>query len=337
MAAGAALTNDGTVTAASTLQFSGTVTNATDGTIAAEGASLSLDGNARLTNDGAIDVGPVSSGFSAGSAGTVYNREGTISDGARSRCPLAQPSSRAPVRRAAALSRLEEYCAWRAAGHPNSSCSAAIPRGPSSLGTLPVGRPSGCTGQASPPRAPPVASPTTARLLAAATSSCPPGATLTNKGALDVGHGGGGSLGFTLEGNLVNAPSGVIGQNFGGIMMAANDTSLVNQGTLEMLFPEGYDLGGVPESNAKREIIFHNTGTMYLGVGGDAAWGGAADASQIGGTTGDTVDIGGTVVPVPTDEPSPGLTPGGKHITYGITGGRFVGGRPMWPRPARQR
>ena len=158
----------------------------------------------------------------------------------------------------------------------------------------------------------------------------PPRATLTNEGTLDVGHGAGGSLGFTLEGNLTNAPSGVIGQNFGGISMAANGTSLVNQGTLEMLFPEGYGLGGVPESNAKREITFHNTGTMYLGVGGDAAWGGAADASQIGGTTGDTVDIGGTVVPVPTDEPSPGFTPGDKQITYGMTGARFVGGRPMW-------
>ena len=330
VAAGGALTNDGTVTAASTLQFSGAVTNATDGTIAAEDASLSLVGNARLTNDGAIDVGPVSSSFSAGSAGTVYNRAGTISNGGTFTVPIgatfiegAGTTSGSPVQVGGVL---------RLAGSGPSGFEllGSDSKGAELVGDIARGQTVWVYGTSLAPTCAPSSFTNYGTFIGSGYLQLPPGATLTNEGTLDVGHGGGGSVGLTLEGNLTNAPSGVIGQNFGGISMAANGTSLVNQGTLEMLFPEGYGLGGVPESNAKREITFRNTGTMYLGVGGDAAWGGAADASQIGGTTGDTVDIGGTVVPVPTDEPSPGFTPSGKQITYGITGGRFVGGRPMW-------
>jgi Bacterial Ig-like domain (group 3) len=329
VAPGAVLTNDGTVTAASTLQFSGAVTNATDGTIAAEGASLSLDGNARLTNDGAIDVGPVSSSFSAGSAGTVYNRAGTVSNGGMFIVPIgatfiegAGTTSGSPVQVGGVL---------RLAGSGSSDFQllGSDSKGAQLVGNIARGQTLWVYGTSIAPTSASSSFTNFGTFIGSGYLELPPRATLTNEGTLDVGHGGGGSLGFALEGNLVNAPNGVIGQDFGGILMVANGTRLVNQGTLEMLFPESYGLAGVSESNAKRDITFRNTGTMYLGVGGDAAWGGFADASQIGGTTGDTVDIGGTVVPVPTDEPSPGAA-GGKQITYGITGGRFLGTSPVW-------
>ena len=271
VAAGAALTNDGTVTAASTLQFSGAVTDATDGTIAAEGASLSLDGNARLTNDGAIDVRARQLVVQRRQRRDRLQPGSTISDGGTFTVPIGRDFHRGRRYDERQPCPVEEYCAWRAAGHRISSSSAAIPRGPSSSGTSPVGERLGERDELAPSA---VGSFTNhGTLIGNGYLKLPARATLTNEGTLDVGHGAGGSLGFNLEGNLVNAPSGVIGQDFGGISMAANGTSLVNQGTLEMLFPEGYDLGGVPESNAKRQITFHNTGTMYLGVGGDAAWG----------------------------------------------------------------
>ncbi len=50
-------------------------------------------------------------------------------------------------------------------------------------------------------------------------------------------------------------------------------------------------------------------------------WGGFGLASAIWGYDGDTVDIGGTIIPVPTVEPKEGPVPGGTRITYDITTG----------------
>ncbi|HTW06435.1 MAG TPA: hypothetical protein VME46_02940, partial [Acidimicrobiales bacterium] len=248
VAAGAALTNDGTVTAVSTLQFSGAVTNATDGTIAAEGASLSLVGNARLTNDGAMDVGPVSSSFSAGSAATVYNRAGTISNGGTFTVPIgatfvegAGTTSGSPVQVGGVL-RLA------GSGPSDFELLGSDSKGAELVGDIARGQTVWVYGTSLAPTRAPSSFTNYGTFIGSGYLELPPGATLTNEGTLDVGHGSGGSLGLTLEGNLANAPGGVIGQNFGGISMAANGTSFVNQGTLEMLFPEGYGLGGVPES-----------------------------------------------------------------------------------------
>ena len=53
---------------------------------------------------------------------------------------------------------------------------------------------------------------------------------------LEVGHGGLGSAGLSLSGNLVNTPNGAVVENGAGIDMVARDTSFDNAGTLNMLF-----------------------------------------------------------------------------------------------------
>ena len=315
------------------------VTNVGTGTIAMDGNSpygaiLTLNGAVTLVNEGTINVGSLNSSLSAGTAGTISNQAGTISNGGMVTVPGgarfvegAGTTSGSPV---------IVYGALRLAG-----------TGASTFEMEPAGPLTGARISGNIARAQTVwldggsISPTSAAgsftnygtLIGNGYLKLPLGATLSNQGVLEVGHGGLGSAGLSLEGNLVNTPGGVIGENEGGIDMAAKDTSFDNAGTLEMLFEDNYDLAADnPQSPNPRDITFRNTGTMYLGVGGDVAWGGFGLASAIWGYTADTVDIGGTIIPVPTVEPKEGSAPGDTRITYSITSGTVPPGtkKPAW-------
>jgi hypothetical protein len=315
------------------------VENQPAGTIAMDGNSpygaiLTLYGAVTLANEGTINVGSLNSSLSAGTAGTISNQAGTISNGGTVTVPGgarfvegAGTTSGSPV---------IVYGALRLAG-----------TGASSFETEPAGALTGARISGDIARAQTVwvdggsISPTSSSgsftnygtLIGNGYLKLPAGATLTNQGVLEVGHGGLGSAGLSLDGNLVNTPGGVIGENEAGIDMAAKDTSFDNAGTLDMLFEDNYDLAADnPQSPYPRDITFRNTGTIYLGVGGDVAWGGFGLASAIWGYTGDTVDIGGTIIPVPTVEPKEGPAPGDTKLTYGITTGTVIPGtkKPVW-------
>ena len=104
--------------------------------------------------------------------------------------------------------------------------------------------------------------------------------------------------------------------------MVRAGTTLSNAGTLYMLFSNAHILGPGSPGPTSHDVIMRNTVTIYLGVGGDAAWGGAADASSFQGSPGDDIALRGTVVPVPNVEPGTGPA---NQITYDITSGHMIG------------
>lgn len=339
--AGGTLTNAGMIVVPPGVTFylAANAENNADGTIAVDGnspygANFSLDGDVRLTNDGAIDVGSLNSGFSAGSAGTVFNRTGTISDGGSSGTPFDVPigatfiegtgtTTGSPVQVGGAL-RL------KGAGPSTFVFTGSDSKGAELFGNIASDQTVWVNGTSLAPTSAPASFTNFGTLIGNGYLKLPAGATLTNEGTVEVGHGGLGSLGLDLEGNLLNAPSGLIGDEGAGLGMEATGTNFVNRGTVDQLFSDTYDLAaGNPQGSSSRAITYRNTGTVYLGVGGDAGWGGAAGSSNILTYPGDTVDIGGTIVPVPNSEPTSG-NPSGTEITYGITGGRFIAGHAMW-------
>jgi len=325
--AGDTLTNASTIVVAPGVTFcmAGNVKNQVTGTIAMDGnspygAGLDLQGAVTLTNKGTIDVGSLNSSLSAGAAGTIFNQAGTISNGGTITVPGgatfiegAGTTSGGPILVGGAL---------RLTGKGTSSFDllGSVFKGATLSGDIARGQTVWVDGAST--------SPTSSgsftnfgTLIGNGYFKLSPGATLTNKGTLEVGHGGSGSAGLDLLGNLVNAPGGVIGEEGAGLSMDAKGTSFLNEGTAYMLLYDNYILAaGDDQSSANRDITFRNTGTIYLGVGGDIAWGGFGLASSFLAYTGDTVHIGGKIIPVSAAEPGPGVTPGGTKITYGLTG-----------------
>ena len=295
---------------------------------------LDLQGAVTLTNEGTINVGSLNSSLSAGTAGTIFNQAGTISNGGTITVPGgatfiegAGTTSGGPVLVAGAL---------RLTGNGTSSFDLLGNdfKGALLSGNIARAQTVWVDGTSLSPSRSSGSFTNHGTLIGNGYFKLPSGGTLTNDGTLEVGHGGLGSAGLDLEGNLVNSPRGVVGEEGAGLNMDTIGTSFVNEGTAYMLFSDNYILAaGDPQSSKDRDITFRNTGTIYLGVGGDVAWGGFGLASSFLAYTGDTVDIGGKVIPVPNVEPGPGVTPGGTKITYGLTGlGTDIPGTrtPIW-------
>jgi Bacterial Ig-like domain (group 3) len=325
--AGDTLTNANMIVVAPGVTFcvAANVKNQAPGTIAMDGnspygAGLALQGAVTLTNEGTIDVGSLNSSLSAGPAGTIFNQAGTISNGGT----VTVPGGATFVEGAGTTigSPIEVSGALRLAGDGVSGFEVLGSdfKGARLSGDIARGQTIWIDGTS---LAPTSSASFTNRgtLIGNGYLKLSRGATLTNAGTLEVGHGGLGSAGLDLLGNLVNAPSGVIGEEGAGLDMDSVGSSFLNEGTVYMLFSNNYDLAaGDHQSSSPRDITYRNNGTIYLGVGGDTAWGGFGLASAIQGYDGDTVDIGGRIVPVPVGEPGPGLTPGGTKVTYGLTG-----------------
>ena len=312
--AGDTLTNASMIVVAPGVTFclAGNVKNQAAATIAMDGnspygAGLALQGAVTLTNEGTIDVGSLTSSLSAGTAGTIFNQAGTISNGGTITVPGgatfiegAGTTSGGPVLVGGAL---------RLAGNGTSSFDllGSDFKGASLAGNIARAQTLWVDGTSLSPTHSFGSFTNHGTLIGNGYFKLPSGDALTNEGTLEVGHGGLGSVGLDLEGNLVNAPSGVVGEEGAGLNMDTAGTSFVNEGTAYMLLYDNYILAaGDPQSSKDRDITFRNTGTIYLGVGGDVAWGGFGLASAFVGYEGDTVDIGGKIIPVPTVEPGPG-------------------------------
>ncbi|MGP8207305.1 MAG: beta strand repeat-containing protein [Acidimicrobiales bacterium] len=326
--AGGTLTNAGMIVVAPGVTFcvAANVKNQVPGTIAMDGnspygAGLDLQGAVTLTNDGTIDVGSLNSSLNAGSAGTIFNQAGTISNGGTVSVPVgatfvegAGTTSGGPVLVAGALHLVGN-------GPSSFDLLGSDFKGATLSGDIARSQTLWVDGTSLSPTHSLNSFTNFGTFIGNGYFKLPSGDTLTNEGTLEVGHGGLGSDGLDLEGDLVNAPSGVIGEEGAGLNMDTIGTSFLNEGTAYMLLYDNYVLAaGDPQSAIDRDVTFRNTGTIYLGVGGDVAWGGFGLASSFLAYNGDTVEIGGKVIPVPASEPAPGLTPGGARITYGLTG-----------------
>lgn len=153
----------------------------------------------------------------------------------------------------------------------------------------------------------------------------PAGGTLTNSGTIEFGHGGGGSGGWVLDGNLINTSTGVMGENGGGFTMGRPGTTFENDGTVYLLFGTGMDFRGQSNCGGSGQppcdITWNNYGTIYWGTDSDGTqWGSFGLASSFAAAAGDVVSIGGTIVPVPVGEPAaPSTPPSNPTISYGIT------------------
>jgi adhesin HecA-like repeat protein len=323
---GATLTNAGTVVATpgATLTLTGRIDNQPTGTIVADGALL-LTG-ASLDNQGTIQVGPVSSYITASADSKLANNAGTIDNagvitfnvgstfaegaGTTSGNPVLVQGGALDLEGSGASEFLTlQYLPHATTLSGNIAADQAI-----EVAGGPIRATSSFTNRGT--------------IIGSGYLALPPGGTLTNEGTIEDGHGSLGTVGLTLAGNLTNTATGTIGEDGAGINMDRDDTTLANDGTMYMLFSNTYILGpGDLRNPTSRGATMRNAGTIYLGVGGDAAWGGDADASSFQGYPGDDIALGGTIVPVPSVEP---VTGPGDRIIYGITGGHTIGNTSQW-------
>ncbi len=333
---GETLTNSGMVAVTpGTLNVAADIENRPTGTIVVAGdggyaAALTLDGAVTLDNEGTIDIGALNSALYTGTTGRIVNAAGTIAnagtisvgDGCSSRC--VETPGQATFVEGTGSTTGNAILVW-------GGTLALEGSGASYFSTTDVLSGNIAAGQTVEVRG-------TTQATASFTNrgtiigygglAVPPGGTLTNEGTIEDGAGSSGYPGLAFDGNLVNASSGVIGENDGGITMGRAGTTFTNAGTIYMLWPNGIVLAaGNPQTSSSRDITFRSTGTIYWGTGG-ASWGGVGDATVLEAYGGDTVDLGGTIVPVPLAEPSTGA---GGGITYGLTGGHLgPDGTPEW-------
>lgn len=323
---GATLTNAGSIVAASgsNLFARTNIDNRPAGRIAVVGGQFVLDGPVTLANHGTVTVcelssrgtdmvGAASSILSAGTSGQITNEAGTIANSGT----VVAPRGGTFVEGAGTTS-----------GNPIAINGALDLAGTGSSDFVTLGDSGSLAGDISAGQTVWInGSPTHAAasftnrgtLIGNGILVLPSGGTLTNAGTLEVGHGGIGSRWMDLAGNLINTARGVIGEENGGINMDTDGTTFDNAGTLYMLFSSAYNFFGSGQGDAPRHVTFRTSGTIYLGVDSDTGWGGFGLHSSFGGYPADTVDLGGTIVPVSFGEPGPG-SPGGKEITYGLTG-----------------
>jgi adhesin HecA-like repeat protein len=324
----ATMTNSGNIVAApgATLTLAGNIDNQPAGTITADGA-LVLDG-ASVDNEGIIQVGAVSSYIAANTGTEIANKGGQVVNAG----VITFNAGTTFVQGAGTTTGNPVLVQGGTLDLEGSGASEFITLQDLAHATTMSGNVSADQivqvdgGSLSPTRA--TASFTNhGTIIGNGYLALPPGGTLTNQGAIDDGHGSLGSVGLTLEGNLTNTATGTAGEENGGITMVRAGTTLSNAGTLYMLFSNTYILGPGSPSPTSHDVIMRNTGTIYLGVGGDAAWGGAADASSFQGSPGDDIALRGTIVPVPNVEPGTGP---GNQITYDITSGHMIGNTSEW-------
>lgn len=323
--AGRTLTNNGSIVvpANTGLELEGNVANKAKGTIAvsgssAGGSSLTLEGAVTMTNDGTVSVGAVSSSLSAGNSGTIDNAAGTIANAGTVTVPVGatftEGSGATTGNPVQVSGRLDLTGSGASTFQLGGTMSGNVAAGQ----TVELGYGLGsaaATGSFT----------NDGTLVGNGSLSLPYGDTLTNDGTIEIGHSYGGQE-LTLSGNLTNAAGGVIGEDGGTLQMAGTGTTFDNAGTLELLYQNNLLLDGC--SPGPCENTFDNTGTIDLGTdSAGAQWGSGAYDSYFQPEAGDTVELGGTITPVPNGEPSGGT---GNQITYNIGGGSSPGTPPTW-------
>ncbi len=315
---GDTLTNDGSISASPTFNMAGNLVNAASGRIAVLD-SFVVYGPVTLTNEGTISVSPgadlhFNASSESGPFGTIDNAGGTIQNGGEVGVSSGQTFDEGA---GATTGNLISLSGGGALNLQGSGASQFVDDGTAS-GTI-----SGniAANQVVKGSLYPTGSFTNNGTLIMGAVHMPTGDTLTNDGTIDINNGG-----TQMFGNLDNTASGVIGEQ-GSISLQAADTTFTNAGTIYLLFSGGLiALDGCDCGADNNQFI--NTGTLYVGVAPNSSqWGGQTLASSIGETQSETVDLGGTIVPVPVNEPPPPPTPP-NTLTYGITGN--PGKPPAW-------
>jgi fibronectin-binding autotransporter adhesin len=324
---GDTLTNDGSIVvpAGNNVDLDGDVTNGAAGTIAvaatsSTGASLTLGTGDTLTNDGTVTVGPLSGGSLDAGEGTIDNAGGSIANAGQ----ITVPDGGTLVQGAGATTGNPVLVSGGALDLTGGGAASAEMQGGTISGNVAHGQTVELIGGGGTTDA--AGSFTNdGTLVANSTLSLPSGDTLTNDSTIEAGDGDGAN-GFTVNGNLTNAAGGVIGENGGGVNMTGTGTTFDNAGTLYDLYQNNIDVNLCNHQPCGN--TFDSTGTIYEGTNSSGAeWGNGAYASDVSNTsTGDTVDLGGTIVPVPDGEPSGGS---GSSITYGLTNDS-PGSPPAW-------
>ena len=321
IANGGVLTNTGSIVVppGNALIVAGNVDNAATGTIALSGSGFQLSGAVTLTNDGTITVPPnsaLSTGV-AGNPGTIDNDFGSIDNGgtitANQGGTFVQGDGNTTgnfVIIDGALDITGNGAASFDFLNSNSTISGDIASAQIVHDQSVITAGTSFTNNGT-------------FIGDGGTLVLPTGGTLTNNGTIEEGHGGGGSAGFVIDGNLTSTATGVIGENYGGLKMGTAGTTFDNAGTMYLLYPSGFLLGNSNCGGSGQpscDITWNNTGTIYWGMG-SATWGGFGGVSSFGGSTGDVVNLGGTIIPVPEGEPTmPTTPPPNPTITYDING-----------------
>ncbi len=307
--AGDTLTNAGSIVVppANNFELAGNLLNEAKGRIAvapgsAGGSTLTLEGAVTLTNDGTISVGTSSNAaeLSAGSAGTIDNAGGTIANAGTVQvdpgATFVEGKGKTTGKPVVVTGSLDLTGQGASSFQLGGTLSGNVAAGQTVELGLGLGNAmaSGSFTNAG-------------TLMSDGSLALPYGDTLTNKGTIEFGQGT--NLGgLTLYGNLTNAAGGVLDGDGGTLQMGGLGTTFDNAGTLDLLYQGNIRLDDYN--------TFDNTGTVYWGVNSDGAqWGSGAYASDFTTEAGDTVDLGGRVVPVPDGEPSGGT---GTEITYGL-------------------
>jgi Bacterial Ig-like domain (group 3) len=324
--AGDTLTNKGSIVVPSpsdTLTLAGNVVN--DGTIAMNGSTLELSGAVTLTNHGTITV-PPQSGLETGSAGTIDNAGGTIASGGE--VDVAAGGTFTEGAGTTTGNYVDISGALKLTGAGASSFG--LEQNSTLSGTIAAHQTVIVSGTSIGPATAAKSFTNRGTLFGRGWLALPAGGTLTNDGTLEDSDEGSGGAAFYLAGNLTNSAAGVIGEAGDGLIMARPGTTFDNAGKLYLL-TEGINLTGAGEDCGNGsgqppcDITFDNTGT-----GGDIAWGGSGYASSVQGALGDTVNLGGTIVPVPGVEPNTWPPPAGESIQYTIAGANYIGTTKEW-------
>jgi Bacterial Ig-like domain (group 3) len=328
--AGGTLTNKGSIIVPSPsdlLTVAGNVVN--DGTIAMNGSTFELDGAVTLTNDGTITVPPQST-LQTGSAGAIDNAGGTIASGGGVDVDAggtfaegAGTTTGNPVVVSGAL---------QLTGSGTSSFE--LEPGSTLSGTITTHQTVVVSGNSVSPVTAAKSFTNHGTLFGRGWLALPKRGTLTNDGTLEDSDEGSGGASFYLAGNLTNSPAGVIGEAGEGLTLTRRGTTFDNAGKLYLL-TEGINLEGAGtcgngSGQSPCDMTFDNTGTIYTGTGGDIDWGGSGYASSVQGALGDTVSLGGTIVPVPGVEPNAWPPPAGESIQYGIASANYIGTTKEW-------
>lgn len=337
LGAGATLVNTGTIVVfpGENLTISGAVVNRPSGTIAVAGdspygATLYLDA-ASLDNDGTIETGALSSSLTANTGTILDNNAGTIANAGT----FTVGAGATFVEDTGATTGnplLVQGGSLRLQGGGVSSFAllANLSHDTTLSGEVAAGQIVEIEGNSLSPIRAAASFTNDGTIIGNGYLALPVGGTLTNEGAIEDGHGSAGSAGLSLEGSLTNGRRGTLGESNGSIVLDRRGTTLSNAGTAYMLLPNLFLLNAADSQSPRpRNITMTNTGSLYVGVGGDAAWGGYGIASSIQAYPGDHVVLGGTIVPVPAVEPVKGIYPG-DQVFYDMTGGHLTGNVPQW-------
>jgi Bacterial Ig-like domain (group 3) len=323
---GDTLTNDGTIVVPSpsdTLTLVGNVVN--DGTIAMNGSTFALAGAVTLTNDGTITVPPQST-LETGSAGRIDNAGGTIASGGL--VSVAAGGTFVEGAGTTTGNYVDVSGALKLTGAGASSFR--LDQNSTISGNVAARQTVIVFGTSVGPATAAKSFTNHGTLFGRGWLALPAGGTLTNDGTLEDSDEGDGGAAFSLAGNITNTPAGVIGESGDGLNMVRHGTTFDNAGKLyaEDIGLTGADTCGAPGPAC--DITFDNTGTVYWNAGGDIGWGGGGDASSVQGALGDTVDLGGTIVPLPYNEPNTWPPPAGESISYGITNANYISTTKEW-------